>query len=288
MIRLAPKSSSCASLGLLLVICAFIEVGHTQTGCPPSDDGLFWPTGKVVRYTVDNLPNDTLKLAAQEALTQWNAANQTNGSNVRFESGGNDLIFREAEIAEPPGATMERVGGFEPRPRDPNNGTLLGADIYIDLGAEANVNGQYVRVLDPSKPGYWDALVGLFLHEIGHSLGLANAVIPTDDPLTCGGVVLDATVMNPFCGINDMGWGGPGGAQPDHITACDNGVIANRYPEPEDEIEEYPAEFPEEDFDCYDVYRVTYTYQIVNGNWILTSVSYDYLTTECYPLEDEG
>ena len=60
-------------------------VGYNQTNCPQTI-GQKWPSGKTVYYSFTGL-DSTQQPAVIQGISDWNTANQSNGSNVRFVQG---------------------------------------------------------------------------------------------------------------------------------------------------------------------------------------------------------
>jgi hypothetical protein len=97
----------------------------------------------------------------------------------------------------------------------------------VIIDPNAHFSGSDILFFDPGKEGYDTAYLKAALHEIGHTMGLGEMPTPT------GGVCAQtngATVMNGFCGTNDMGGGStPGGNLPTAPSTCDNDVLHSGY-----------------------------------------------------------
>jgi hypothetical protein len=88
--------------------------------------------------------------------------------------------------------------------------------------AEITINAGNPNFFNAGLPGYEMALFKTFLHEIGHTMGLADTPIPDPTASTdpCGGQVRGESIMNALCGINDSG-----GNLPTSVTSCDQGTV---------------------------------------------------------------
>jgi hypothetical protein len=148
-----------------------------------------------------------VQTAVRGATQTWNKSNTGNGSGVSFQlvtAGATaQLIYEE-------GATK--------------NGTPGETDITFAGGSVT----QATTTIDAKNPAFFDtsnqanyssALLQVCLHELGHTMGLA------DQPGTCSTQSAGTSVMNEFCGINDGSGSGIPTNIPISIPSCDkNGV----------------------------------------------------------------
>jgi len=187
----------------------------TSDVCPtPSTDPTTgkqnpnWPQNSVVYYDYSQVDGN-VQSAVRSATQIWNKANTGNGSGVSFQ-----LVTAgaTAQLTYKEGATK--------------NGTPGETDITFTGGT---IN-QATTTIDAKNPAFFDmsnqanyssALLQVCLHELGHTMGLA------DQPGNCSTQSAGTSVMNEFCGINDgSGTGNPTNV-PISIPNCDkNGVSA--------------------------------------------------------------
>jgi hypothetical protein len=179
------------------------EVAHaSSSGCTQLDPSVAgWPKGTTVYYSVSALP-EPARTQAINALNQWNTANSRNGSYVTFAQADANhaptLSFLVGPISDgAPSANFISVN---------STGAVTRANLMFDLN---NVNGNFY---DPSQSeSYVSGLLKVMLHEIGHTMGLAEAPSPN----TAG-----ATVMNARSEPNDIQ-----NNQPVSVTDCDNYTV---------------------------------------------------------------
>ena len=166
-----------------------------------------WPRDSVVRFDVSSLPAP-LRSQAINALNAWNTANTQNNSGVTFVA---------ADLNNP--ATLKFKVGV------PEGGVAAGTDIKNSDGsssaetAEITINANDTNHFNSSVAGYNLALFKAFLHEIGHTMGLADIPVPNTSAW-CGGQTSGQSIMNALCGVNDSG-----GNMPTTIKPCDQGTI---------------------------------------------------------------
>jgi hypothetical protein len=253
-----------------------------QSGCPDPTASLPWQAGRTVHVDLSALPGD-MQSAAAEAVSRANA----NGSVEFVAGGGDDLTLQTASYLHLPGGTCNAqdrsgcvIAGYDVSNRDAS-GFITKANAYITpnfIAPGANVN-----ILDPAEPNYFEALVGLFLHEITHTLGLQDVPIPNpggSDP--CGGISRGNSVMNAYCGVNDRGWDLQGGARATYLTNCDNQGIGSWYSGTPDTDDYLISSGGGED--CYENWWVT-IWETWNGDqWVYSGISWDeYNYTWCEP-----
>ena len=215
------------SLAITLVCCAaaltlaYLGV-RAQSGCPDVDHGMLvaWNgRGSTVYFSINGFPPD-VRPQVQAAFDKWNAANQTNGTNIRFEPAdathpanfivqvGSDTGRRNTNgtITYAPAATQLRG--------NPQTGIVNSATTNVDLN---NVRGQWY---DQSRGSFADAILKVMLHEIGHTMGLNDVPVP-DINAPCGNQTARNSVMNGKCGVNDEG-----NNLPTDVTDCDNNTAS--------------------------------------------------------------
>jgi hypothetical protein len=173
--------------------------------CTPRDRGrLGWPTHAVVYFDVGRLPR-AVRGQARAAFTAWNRANRLNGSGVEFIEGRGPfrVVVRKGSVRGAAAQTEFRVT---------RDGETTGtATIRIDLDDD--------RVFDDEEAGFDTAVQKVVMHEIGHTMGLADV---RDSPCAR---TRGRSVMNGLCGVNDSG-----GAQPLDVTNCDTETIRALHP----------------------------------------------------------
>jgi len=164
-----------------------------------------------VRFDVSSLP-PALQTQAINALNAWNTANTQNNSGVYFAAADSTHpAALKFQVGTTPGgeAAITDIGNVK--------GTVTAATATVTIDANNNNN------FDPNVTSYQLALFKAFLHEIGHTMGLADTPVPnpTASPAQrCGDQEIGVTVMNRLCGVNDTG-----GNMASQITACDQGAI---------------------------------------------------------------
>jgi hypothetical protein len=179
---------------------------RSQTSCPPlSGLSAGWPQDRTVFYNVSSLPL-ALRTQAINALNAWNTANSQNNSGVWFQAAGSTnpatFTFQVGPTTIP--------AKFDPIPINSSQ-PLASATVTI------NPNHPF---FDPNAPGYTDALLKAFEHEIGHSMGLDEVGTPNPTG-PCGGQSARVSIMNGICGVNDSA-----NNMPKSITPCDQSTIA--------------------------------------------------------------
>jgi len=151
-----------------------------------------------------------LRTQAINALNAWNVANTQNNSGVAFVA---------ADSGHP--ATLKLTVGV------PDGGVVANTKIDPNPGsssatsAEVTINANDPNHFNSGVTGYNLALFKTFLHEIGHTMGLADIPLPNTSPSAwCGGQTGGQSIMNALCGVNDTG-----GNMPSSITPCDQGSV---------------------------------------------------------------
>lgn len=154
----------------------------------------------------------------QIAIDRWNAANQSNNSRVTFSPdppppGAIVLNFQIGTTIT--GASAE----FDSNQTDAL-GNLSGGTIRFDTNrTSVDAQGNTARSLDETVSD--TVFIKAALHEIGHSMGLGENVVPNANS-HCGGQTANASVMNGLCGPNDQA-----GNIPTNVTSCDQTAVNN-------------------------------------------------------------
>jgi hypothetical protein len=194
--RLLPISAG-AIASVALFLTTHTEVVLCQsTGCPAfltsSERG--W-NRRNVKFDLSGLAADSVAYsAAVEALSLWASANQGNNSQIEFkpavEGQTAQLKFSIAQFKLTIQG-IDRAAGMYPIGRDAL-GNLTGANILVDINnlGTPPPSACTSSMLTPCKfwiPGgdnYFEALVALFVHEIGHTMGLQDVNLTTTPPPT--------------------------------------------------------------------------------------------------------
>src|SRR5438552_1124596 len=217
---LTPLVSSRAVMVVLLVLLANTVIpAFMQSSCPPAKYlGNQWPKNSKVYYDTSNLDLAT-KSAVDQAASDWNTANQTNGSGVVFapataQNPGN-LVFSNTPTAIPGTSSTctpsQNQGALTCT--FTQTGTQNTSSAAIVFNKSATIPGNPPQnVYDPTASNYGAFLQKVVRHELGHTMGLGEQTV-------CG---TPNTVMNGGCGTNDAGNSDPTG-----ITNCDQNMIIN-------------------------------------------------------------
>lgn len=194
---------------MLLLLVTFVS--RSQTGCPTqSTKSAGWPRDSVVRFDVNALPA-AVRAQALAALGAWNTANGFNSSGVTFVAADSthpaELTFRVG-VPDEGGPSGTRINNTQ------GTSSAEKAEVIIDTPNTSYFN--------PLVPEFSLAVFKAFLHEIGHTMGLANVPVPnpTAPAGRCGDQTLGLSIMNALCGVNDSG-----GNMPAFITLCDQGAV---------------------------------------------------------------
>ena len=196
------------TLALLLLVTF---VSRSQTSCPTrSTETAGWPRDSIVYFDVSGLPA-AVRAQAVAALSAWNIANGANNSGVSFAAADSThpatLTFKVGvpEKGGPSGTTIDNTESTSSAEK---------AEVVIDT---PNTN-----YFNPLAPGFSLAVFKTFLHEIGHTMGLANVPVPnpTAPAGRCGDQTLGLSIMNALCGVNDTG-----NNMAAFITPCDQGAV---------------------------------------------------------------
>src|ERR1051326_7707665 len=176
--RAYPAGTWRVAMGSLVLLGGSIILAGFQsstTGCPtPKYFGQQWPQSSTVYYDTSGL-DAAQKSAADQALKDWNTANQTNGSGVVFSpataQNPANLIFSN-KPATIPGTSETCTPG-------PNQGALTCASAAtgtqntlsaaIVFNPSATIANSTDPVFDPEASHYGTFLQKVLRHEIGHT-----------------------------------------------------------------------------------------------------------------------
>lgn len=195
----------------LALLLAVTLISRSQTGCPSqSSKSAGWAKDTGVYFNVTSLP-PAIRTQALAALSAWTNANGANNSGVSFvPADANNpatLTFRVGvpEEGGPAGTAIKNIDGTS---------TAENAEIVIDAN-----NTNYFR---SNVAGFNQAIFKAFLHEIGHTMGLADVPVPnpTAPAERCGDQTARQSVMNALCAVNDSG-----GNMATSITPCDQSAV---------------------------------------------------------------
>jgi hypothetical protein len=150
------------------------------------------------------------------AAQKWTSANSNNGSGVTFVQG-----------SPPQGCTKCATVAFQ-------TGTVSGGIAQSSYSCTSCTNMSSATITfdtsqtnayDPNSSGYDTMFLKQALHELGHTMGL------TDAPLPSTGNGCDqthgASVMNAACNTNDSA-----NNMPTDVADCDKSVVTTNYPTP--------------------------------------------------------
>lgn len=166
----------------------------------------------MVYYTLVNIPNPSPQRSQiLIALDIWNNALRTTCSGISFSSG-------PAPSSSSPKLMFESTSDSQYGLAYAQETTVLGNEIftgtiYVNPNFTlTNDQGNQVPYFDSMEFGYNRAFTKVYLHEIGHLLGLKHYARNYTD--TCGNKtpnnsnddeIKESSVMNYGCGVNDMG-----------------------------------------------------------------------------------
>jgi hypothetical protein len=220
-----PSRQLSIALGLLLMLAGAGARLHAQTssGCAStSQSAQAWAPNTTVYYNLSNITDPQAKQQIQNAINAWDTANQSNNSGVRFSS--------STPPAGAPTITFQ-IGGA-----NANNAGHTDTTVNLQTGIIQSATVTFYTdgktpggnpIYDAGQAGYYDMFLKVGLHEIGHTMGLDDAPVPStgycDQPD-------GATVMNGYCGTNDSG-----GNLSKTVTPCDQNALNSSdspYPPP--------------------------------------------------------
>jgi hypothetical protein len=180
-----------------------------------------WAPNQTVYYNFSNITDPVQKAQIEAAITKWNDANKINNSQIKFSSdppptGAHTLTFRNGTNSDPNAA-----GHFDSTINLQTH-KIVSAIITFDL---QKTTSSGVPWINPSGAGYSTIFTKIALHEIGHTMGMNEAPIPTT-----GGICAQsdgATVMNGMCESNDSA-----NNLPTSVPQCDQDTLNSSYPPP--------------------------------------------------------
>jgi hypothetical protein len=187
--------------------------GQTPSPCATTDQSSqAWAQDATVYYNLSNITDPQAKQKIQDALTAWDTANQSNNSGVRFSSatppaGAPTISFQVG------GSNGSNAGHFD---STVNLSTGIIQSATVQIYTEGKTPGGN-PIFDKGQPGYYDMFLKIALHEIGHTMGLNDAAVPTSGYCDQSD---GATVMNGYCGTNDSG-----GNLSTKVTDCDKNAL---------------------------------------------------------------
>jgi hypothetical protein len=187
--------------------------GQTPSPCATTDQSSqAWAQDATVYYNLSNITDPQARQKVQDAITAWDTANQSNNSGVRFSSaappaGAPTISFQVG------GSNGSNAGHFD---STVNLSTGIIQSATVQIYTEGKTPGGN-PIFDKSQPGYYDMFLKIALHEIGHTMGLNDAAVPSTGYCDQSN---GATVMNGYCGTNDSG-----GNLSTTVTDCDKNAL---------------------------------------------------------------
>jgi hypothetical protein len=162
-----------------------------------------------------------------QALNSWTTANSNNNSRVRF------VI---AQTPPPGAATLSFQNGTSNGSNAASTDTIIRhGTVYnsiqsatITFYTQGSTPGG-APIYNSNTSGYDTIFRKIALHEIGHTMGLDEAPVPTnpDGSSNYCAQPNGATVMNGYCGTNDQG-----GNYPIEIPSCDTDNVNSQFDPP--------------------------------------------------------
>lgn len=201
---------SCVSVAVRALAFAVCCIGlpvQSAAQCP-TFSGIRWAGGQTVKYDLSNLPSQ-FHSAATAAIGKANAFATAAKTGVQFSlQGPNDRI-----VSFVVNTSIAGVGQLE---KTSSGGIVTNAEVRINPNATFSGTN---KVLDPNFPGYTDAVVLTFFHELVHSLGLNNVAF---ENATFGGSVMNEPINARNNSNNYVAW---------DATNCDRETVDNNYPD---------------------------------------------------------
>lgn len=218
---------------------------YVQGYCPSPANESVWESHSTVYVTIDNSLNDAQRNQIIQAISEWNHANASyNTSGVQFvigdppAGGGNTLHITQGTVyvdnsTNPPtynttgsGDVATGIAAYTHRDNNDSAGNLTSATIALNTGGALSLptypnSGPFY---DPTKPGYDSVFLKAILHEIGHTMGMADAPGKPNQTQPPQNSVMNLFVggcPNDYCTIQNQ----PGGNLPKTVTQCDNDAV---------------------------------------------------------------
>jgi hypothetical protein len=223
--------SAIRAAALLSLVTAIAPVTHSQTGsgCPQTKP-LKWAKNKTVYYNYSNITDPQIKSQIKDAADKWTAANEANGSGVKFLPGPPPAGATNYGTLTFKTGTIDGINSGKTSYGSGTNGNFNSATITFDTGLKFDDGS---LVYDPNKAGYYEFFQKQALHELGHTMGLKDAPMPTDNGCDQPD---KASVMNYTCGVNDSS-----GNAPTEVTGCDKDATRSAYTAVAEEPEPDPG-----------------------------------------------
>ncbi|MCA1630565.1 MAG: hypothetical protein LC774_09545 [Acidobacteria bacterium] len=175
-----------------------------------------WESETTVYVNFGNITDPEQIRQITQALNSWDTANGSNNSRVRFvtdqppPSGAATLSFQNGTSSGSNAAHTDTVVRY---------GAVYDSiqSATITFYTQGRTPGG-APIYNSNASGYDTIFRKIALHEIGHTMGLDEAPVPTnpDGSSNYCGQTDGATVMNGYCETNDQG-----GNYPIEIPACD-------------------------------------------------------------------
>jgi hypothetical protein len=200
---------------MLGIVLLFLLAATAYAQCArPTLHGLYkpWPTSSTIYYDITTI-DSSLRNQFSYAFSNWNSANDANGSKVTFAPSDASHPASIHVDQSPPSGQTAPMATYPQYP----SGTIVSADIHVNMNA--TIPGTSTPVFNPNSAGWGTVFGKMNAHEIGHTIGLAD-INPT--------VVPGESLMNQGCGQNDMN-----SCIAVAVSTCDNGAVGGGYsPDP--------------------------------------------------------
>lgn len=210
---------------LVVVYVTYATTWASGTTCPSAKyNGNQWAKGTKVYYNVSTL-DKTQQAEVAQAISDWNSANTTDGSNVSFapstSSNPATLVFSNTPIVPPKGTAKCTVPAGDAAFTCPiltlGTQNIVGAAVVFNLDNKIPGTDPPQPIWNPNGPNYDTFVLQVALHEIGHTMGLG------EQSDSCSAINPD-TVMNGYCGTNDDAKGGNIASS---LGTCDTSQVKN-------------------------------------------------------------